>query len=345
MMNSQFYESLAKESIKNILPLLEELELQDYQRANAFSINASNVRTVIQTRLELFQSVYFDFVELCQTLQLSPFPNQTLWHIWLPLAKQIADWRKEKNATLIQGFLGGQGVGKTTLTSVLTLILKHLGYATVSLSIDDLYLPYRDRIQLQAADPRIIHRGPPGTHDIALGLQVLRALRDSHFPVQMPQFDKSAWNGAGDRTTAKIIHHADLVLFEGWFVGVRPVNSHLFETLLPPIVTEHDQQFARDMNDRLKAYLSLWELLDRLVVLYLPDYPLSKQWRKEAEHKMIAQGKAGMTDAEIDQFVEYFWKALHPELFITPLVQQAARTDLVIEINPDHTPGRIYSPR
>ncbi|MFA9202077.1 MAG: glycerate kinase, partial [Candidatus Nanopelagicaceae bacterium] len=40
-------------------------------------------------------------------------------------------------------------------------------------------------------------------------------------------------------------------------------------------------------------------------------------------------------------FVEYFWKALHPELFIKPLTLTA---DLVVEIKSDHTLGRIYRP-
>jgi D-glycerate 3-kinase len=60
---------------------------------------------------------------------------------------------------------------------------------------------------------------------------------------------------------------------------------------------------------------------------------------------MIAQGKSGMGDTEIDQFVEYFWKALHPELFITPLIHNPKWVDLVIEINPDHQPGAVYRPK
>jgi len=76
-----------------------------------------------------------------------------------------------------------------------------------------------------------------------------------------------------------------------------------------------------------------------LCVLYSEDYRLSKQWRKEAEHQMIATGKTGMSDQEIDRFVEYFWKALHPELFIKPLTNNA---DLVVEIKCDRSLGKIY---
>lgn len=324
---------------------LEVLTLEQSQRSNAFGITPQNVATLIRRRFELFQSVYLEFIQLCDRLKLSPLPIELLWEVWLPLAIQLSQWRDEcQHQCLIQGFLGAQGVGKTTLTSILSLILKQLNCETVSLSIDDLYLPYRDRLELQKLDPRLIRRGPPGTHDIHLGLQVLQQFRRGEFPISVPRFDKSAHNGAGDRTLPEIINHADIVLFEGWFVGVQPIAPKLFETAPAPILRQCDRQFARDMNDRLREYLPLWERLDRLIVLYVPDYQLSKQWRKQAEHKMIASGKAGMSDAEIDEFVEYFWKALHPELFIKPLVCDRDRVDLVIEMNASHQIERIYSP-
>jgi D-glycerate 3-kinase len=51
-----------------------------------------------------------------------------------------------------------------------------------------------------------------------------------------------------------------------------------------------------------------------------------------------------MTDAQVDEFVEYFWRALHPELFITPLTKNPSLVDLVVEINGDHSVGAIYQP-
>lgn len=325
---------------------LEALTLNDRQRADAFGITSTNVSEKIRLRFELFQTIYPEFAQLCDRLKLSPLPIDALWNLWLPLALQLSQWRNEcQNQRLIQGFLGGQGAGKTTLTAILSLILQHLNHRCVSLSIDDLYLTYHERLQLQQQDPHLVRRGPPGTHDIQLGLQVLQQFRDGTFPVEVPRFDKSRHQGAGDRTLPEIVTQADILLFEGWFVGVRPIDPISFETAPDPIQTALDRQFAQDMNERLQDYLPLWKFLDHLIVLYLPDYRLSKHWRKQAEHDMIAQGKSGMSDTEIDQFVEYFWKALHPELFITPLVHTPDWVDLVIEINPDHQPGAIYRPK
>jgi len=319
---------------------LETLALVDRRRAQAFDITSETVRAVIDFRIQLFKAIHSDFTNLCQqTFKLDTPLDEALWNLWLPLAIQIADRHKQKKQPFVQGFLGGQGTGKTTLTAVLTLILSHLGYRTIGLSLDDLYLTYRDRQLLQSQDPRLARRGPPGTHDLKLGLDVLTQLKQGNQTVEIPRFDKSQWNGAGDRTQSDVISNADIVLFEGWFVGVRPIDPASFETAPAPILTESDRAFARDMNVRLHDYLPLWQQLDRLAVLYVPDYRLSKQWRKQAEHQMIAQGKPGMSDAEIDEFVDYFWRSLHPQLFIKPLIQTC---DLVIEINADHSSGAVY---
>ncbi|MCU0567091.1 MAG: glycerate kinase [Oculatellaceae cyanobacterium Prado106] len=264
--------------------------------------------------------------------------------VWLPLATQIAAWRQETAGVLIQGILGGQGTGKTTLATILIEILREWGLTVGQLSLDDLYKTYADRQQLQRADPRFRWRGPPGTHDVALGLAVLRQLKQGVFPIELPRFDKSAWNGMGDRTHPEVIAHADILLFEGWFVGVRPIDPGQFEQAPAPIERESDRIFAREMNDRLQDYLPLWENLDRLIVLHPQDYRWSKPWRREAEQRMMAAGRSGMTDEEIDEFVEYFWRSLHPELLIQPLLSDPDHVDLVIEIDTHHQPQRVYQP-
>ncbi len=325
---------------------LEVWMLQDQRRARAFGINPGNVSEVIQARSQLFRSVYPAIAQLCHNRFNIPRISflETLWNLWLPLAVQLVAHRKALDRPLVQGILGSQATGKTTLGAILTLILDHLGYPTLSLSLDDLYKPYAERQRLQQEDPRLVWRGPPGTHDIQLGIQVLDQLRSGKVPVQIPRFDKSAQAGAGDRTHSETVSAVEIVLFEGWFVGVRPIDPVEFTTAPPPILTASDQAFAQDMNAKLQDYLPLWQRLDRLLILYLPDYRLSKQWRRQAEHQAIATGKAGMPDAEIDQFVEYFWRALHPNLFIKPLAEDPQSVNLVIEIKPDHSPGTIYQP-
>jgi D-glycerate 3-kinase len=335
----------------------EELALP--QRAKAFGITSDNIEEIVRARAHLFQAVYPDILSLPSLQSTSenrggqvkviPQPQIaiSLWTLWLPLAMQLASSRQQLERPLIQGILGGQGTGKTTLATVLNLILTQLGYRTLSLSLDDLYKTYAERQDLQKKDPRLIWRGPPGTHDVELGKQLLDQLRqpNQRQSILVPRFDKSAWGGAGDRTTPERVEGVDIVLFEGWFVGVRPIDPALFDAPTPaPIRTTTDRTFAREMNEQLKAYLPLWERLDRLMLLYPSDYRLSQLWRRQAEQQMIATSKSGMTDEQVDKFVEYFWKSLHPELFITPLTQNSSWVNLVIEIAPDRTVGAVYRP-
>ena len=349
--------------------------LKSPQWTKAFGLTPARVADLIQVRspllmpeaqspLEdtslshLLQAVYTDLLSLPSfhpPTKLSGEATEisqskiflSLLCLWLPFALQLATLNQQLGRPVIQGIVGGQGTGKTTLTGVLSLILAQLGYRTLSLSLDDLYKTYAERQQLQEQDPRLIWRGPPGTHDVDLGIELLDQLRQPNQsnPILVPRFDKSACGGAGDRTTSESVEGIDIILFEGWFVGVRPINPALFDAPTPPpIQTLADQAFARDMNQGLQDYLPLWERLDRLMLLYPTDYHLSQQWRRQAEQQMMATGKSGMTASQIDRFVEYFWKSLHPELFITPLTQNPSYVDLVVEIYPDHTPGAIYQP-
>ncbi|MGY6529907.1 MAG: glycerate kinase [Cyanobacterium sp.] len=258
--------------------------------------------------------------------------------LWMPLTIHLADKFKAKSQPLLVGVLGSQGTGKTTLTQILKHLLAQENINSETISLDDFYKTYEERKELQKFDPRLIWRGPPLTHDVPLALEVLQTLLASN-PVVIPRFDKSLHNGKGDRTLTsdKITKRVDIIFFEGWFVGVKPIPEEKFNNPPYPIITENDRQFAKDCNQRLKEYLPLWELIDYQIILNPIDYRHSLPWRQEAEEKMKAQGKTGMGKQEIKEFVEYFWKALHPELFITALINNIAQSDsLIITIDRDH---------
>ncbi len=295
---------------------------------------------------EQFRQAYRAIAPLCQDeLGWDVVPLDLLWGLWLPLAEWLKQCWRLHSRPLIQGILGGQGTGKSTLARLLRGILAADGLRVVCLSIDDLYKTWGDRQQLQQADPRLRWRGPPGTHDVDLGIQTLQALRQGKSPVLLPRFDKSLHQGQGDRTAPEPVSGADLVLFEGWFVGLRPIDSAAFDDAPLPILTAADRAFARDCNTRLADYLPLWNLLDGLIVLRPDDYRLSQQWRKQAEHRMAAAGRPGMSDAEIDQFVEYFWRSLHPALFYPPLLRDSEQVDWVVEVRADRQVDRVWKSR
>ncbi|WP_202950663.1 zeta toxin family protein [Pseudanabaena sp. PCC 6802] len=332
--------------------------------AAAFGITQQNVTEYVRRHLELLPDVYTSLIQAHPAFSRDRDRTlNTLWDLWLPLATRLADRQKARSRPFVQGILGGQGAGKTTLAIALKILLARMGLSCIGISLDDLYKTHAEREELQRQDPRLIWRGPPGTHDIDLGIQVLDRLRqglgqaqgavptttptpeDQQPPIFIPRFDKSKYGGDGDRAEPEAITGADIILFEGWFTGVQPVDPAIFATAPEPIITEADRQFAISTNERLKAYLPLWQRLDSLMLLYPSDYRYSKLWRLQAEHETIAKGGDGMSDEDVEKFVEYFWRALHPELFITPLMRSPDLCDLVVEINIEHQPERIYAPR
>lgn len=321
-------------------------ELGDRRRAEAWGLDNQNVADHLQRRMHWLLRAAPMHGQIPQIPGPLEDCLELYWGLWLPLAMQLKNLRQERQSALIQGILGGQGTGKTTLTLILRHLLQLMGYNTFGLSIDDLYKTYSERMDLKGADPRLQWRGPPGTHDIDLGMSTLQQVHNAspNDWITLPRFDKSLHGGEGDRVEPERVQGIDILLFEGWFLGVQPIADEAFNQTPPPINTEADRQFARDMNTRLRDYLPLWNCLDQLMVLYPEDYRISKQWRMQAEHQMKATGKSGMSDAMIEQFVEYFWRALHPELFVTPLKENGNVTDLVVELDLNRTPRAIYVP-
>ena len=72
-----------------------------------------------------------------------------------------------KKKPLIIGLSGGQGVGKTTISSILSLILtKYFKLNVFKVSIDDFYKTRKERKKLSKKKHSLLMtRGVPGTHD------------------------------------------------------------------------------------------------------------------------------------------------------------------------------------
>ena len=244
------------------------------------------------------------------------------------MALDLAARRRRAGRAVVQGVLGAQGCGKTTLPRVMAPLLQALGCSTLSLSIDDFYLPFAQRVALRQEDPRFRWRGPPGTHDAGQATRVLDDLQAGR-ATRVPRFDKSLQGGEGDRAGFLAAGPADVVWLEGWLVGCRPVDEARIDKAPWPIATRDDRDFARECNRRLAGYLPLWDRLDGLLVLWMPDFATVRDWRVEAERRMRDAGRDGMDDTQVDAFVTHFWKALHPDLFVRPRVDSPRPGDRV----------------
>ena len=76
------------------------------------------------------------------------------------------------------------------------------------------------------------HRGQPSTHDIPLGIHTFSSIKNGH-RTRIPQYDKSKFNGRGDRVGSDVwetVNGEDqekvkIVIFEGWCVGFRALGG------------------------------------------------------------------------------------------------------------------------
>ncbi|MCR4305540.1 MAG: glycerate kinase [Candidatus Daviesbacteria bacterium] len=247
---------------------------------------------------------------------------------------------------LIVGVSAIQGAGKTTQGEIMEILLSHLGYSLISLSIDDHYITHHELNELRKKDPRFIRRGV--THDIPLAVQNLKDLQvmTDGLEVKIPIYDKGAVHGDGDRVGWKTISKKpDFIFYDGWMLGARRVEDEsVFESGLPGLDTPEHIQFAKDINKKLDEYLPLWRMIDFMNVLYVPDYQISLKWRDQAEGVLRKEGK-GMSPEEITEFVYYFWRSVHPAIQIKNLAHDIIYTHQVTVINDDHSVREILNPQ
>ena len=109
---------------------------------------------------------YFKFLNKEKILGKSEGEKiKSLKKIYIPISFWIENKYKKKGKTLILGFSGGQGSGKTTVSGILKIILKKFFKRKLHvISIDDFYKTLNDRDKMShKIHPLFKIRGVPGT--------------------------------------------------------------------------------------------------------------------------------------------------------------------------------------
>lgn len=237
----------------------------------------------------------------------------------------------------VHGIAGLQGTGKSTLSAQVAALATTRGLHAVVLSIDDFYLGRRERLRLgREVHPLLATRGPPGTHDVALACDTVDALRDGR-ATKLPRFDKisdrrlppSHWH---------LVRHADLVIFEGWFLKVPPQAA---QALLDPLnALERDEDADGTWRGFCNAalgrdYPPLWSRLDRLLFLQGPGFDVVPDWRWQQEQTLQAANpdRAAMTRPQVDRFVQFFERVSRQALHTLPAI-----ADSTVRLDATRTP-------
>ncbi len=255
------------------------------------------------------------------------------------VAEALAAARAVAARTPVFAISGLQGSGKSTLAAQIAARAEADGLKVAVLSLDDLYLTRDQRRQLaHQVHPLLSTRGPPGTHDVALGCRVLDALCGGE-PIALPRFDKLADDRAQDAWT-QVQGRVDLVLFEGWCVGAMPEDDAALARPLNALERDEDRdgRWRRHCNDALRRdYPALWARIDALWFLQPPDFAIVHAWRWQQEQAMVARdlSRTGMDRAQLDRFIQHYERTSRHLLATLP-----ARADRVVRLDEQRRPVR-----
>jgi len=261
--------------------------------------------------------------------------EEALCRAYLPLAAW-AHRQKQAGKPLVLGVNGAQGSGKSTLCAFLRLILREAyGYNVAGFSLDDLYKTRAERQRMAAEiHPLFATRGVPGTHDVALGLRTLRALlAPDGGTVALPTFDKAKDERRPQAEWPLFQGPADVVIFEGWCVGLRPQAAGELCRPLNDLERREDPfgVWRRQVNRQLEtAYAALFAQLDRLVFIQVPSMDCVFRWRGEQEEKLGAKTELS-EPAALRRFIMHYERLTRHALQELP-----GRADLSLCLNENH---------
>ena len=254
--------------------------------------------------------------------QLPDAYRDTVTTVARPVARMILERRPR-----LVGLCGAQGSGKSTLAQVLVHLIEAGGLNAVALSLDDLYLP---RIERQAlgrdVHPLFTTRGVPGTHDVALGIEVVSRLTRGEV-TELPVFDKSL----DDRAQAprRVNGPVDVVLLEGWCVGAAALPDALEPLNELERAADPDRIWRTASAAALAGpYQDLFSRIDFQILLAAPGFESVLAWRQEQEAKLRIRTGRGMSDAEVVRFIQHYER-----LTRWILEEMPGRADLVIDLD------------
>ena len=222
--------------------------------------------------------------------------DQMIRSFLIPICFWIAKKSKKKD-TLIVGLSGGQGTGKTTISSIISLILrKYFNLNVFKISIDDFYKTRKERKLLSKnKHPLLMTRGVPGTHDIDLMLHFFKKIQTKNFrEFTLPKFNKAFDDRHKKKYWYKLKSRPNIVIFEGWCVGAKPQNFRQLKKSVNLLERSHDQNFVwrKFVNNQLKAkYKKFFKQIDALLYLKVKNFDLLKKWRLKQEKKLWLKTK------------------------------------------------------
>ncbi|WVZ69261.1 hypothetical protein U9M48_018074 [Paspalum notatum var. saurae] len=292
-------------------------------------------------------------------LQLSEAEKARIYHFYIPVFLWCEDQVIEHRAKykegdeippLVIGVSAPQGSGKTTLVFALGYLFRVSGRNSATLSIDDFYLTAKEQNELRDRNPGnalLALRGNAGSHDLQLSVETLESmikLTKEGMKMKVPRYNKSAFGGRGDRADPSVWPEVEgpleVILFEGWMLGFKPLPNEDVKAVDPQASFMFD--FLEVVNKNLEAYYDAWHrFIGSWIVIKIREPNCVFQWRLQAEIAMRADGKPGMSDEEVMDFVSRYlpaYRAYLPTLYKEGPNGSKSEHLLVIDIDEGRSP-------
>ena len=260
----------------------------------------------------------------------------------VPLSFWIAK-RTNLKKPYVFGLTGGQGTGKTTISSILMIILKKYFKLNVfKISIDDIYKTKKDRAKLsKKIHPLLLTRGVPGTHDISYMSDFIKKANSRKFKsINLPKFDKAIDDRFTKNNWYKVNSKPDVIIFEGWCVGARAESIKTLKKDVNLMEKNEDKKliWRKYVNNQLKKeYKQLYSKINCLLFLRAENFSLLQKWRVIQEKKLKLKNKSGkikqkiMTNKEVLNFMQTYQRITQNMFKYAPKY-----ASIVIKLNSNH---------
>ncbi len=234
----------------------------------------------------------FKFINLQETSK-EKFKNKEkmIKFFLIPVSFWIASKVKNKKPFIV-GLGGGQGAGKTTITSIISIVLKKYFKLNVfKISIDDFYKTRKERFLLsKKLHPLLMTRGVPGTHDINFILDFFKKAKSNKFKsLKLPKFNKAIDDRCKKKLWYSIKKRPDVIILEGWCVGARAEKNKTLKKAINSLERVDDLKLVwrKFVNQQLKLkYKKLYNQLNCLLYLKVNNFGLLQRWRLKQERKL-----------------------------------------------------------
>ena len=217
----------------------------------------------------------------------------------IPLCFWISK-KADKKRPYFVGLAGGQGTGKTTISSLIKIILsKYFKLKVFRISIDDFYKTRKERTNLsQRIHPMLLTRGVPGTHDINMMLSFFRKVKSKNFKrLKLPKFNKAIDDRYDKKKWYNLKVKPDVIIFEGWCIGAKAEKTNTLKKTVNSMEKLRDQRqvWRNYVNEQLKSkYKNLYSQLNCLVYLKAKNFSLLQKWRLKQERKLLIKSKKNL---------------------------------------------------